>query len=107
MNAVKGDMNRDVSKQYKAGYSGHVPMARDTFGIAHYGIGSHDSPDGYKKAGKLRRVAEGVWQSSHIASMPSSLPTAVEEDASAELPCCAAGWFRRGKMEKRSPADAK
>ena len=54
---MKGDKLIAVEKQYKAGYSGHVPTARDTFGGAHYGIGSHLSPDGYKKAGELSGLA--------------------------------------------------
>jgi len=51
---VKGDVNIEVSKNIKSGYSGHVPTARDTFGGAHYGVGSHGSPDGYKKAAPKR-----------------------------------------------------
>ena len=56
---VKGDKNIDVGQgfsattTYKAGYSGHIPRARDTFGGAHYGIGSHGSPDDYDLENKL------------------------------------------------------
>ena len=47
---IKGDRCIEVGKNVKSGYSGHVPVARDTFGVAHYGVGAHVSPDGYKKA---------------------------------------------------------
>lgn len=53
---VKGDALLDVQKQVKAGYSGHVARARDTFGLSHYGVGSHDTPDGYKKAAPKRNL---------------------------------------------------
>lgn len=53
---VKGDALLDVQKQVKAGYSGHVARARDTFGLSHYGVGSHDSPDAYKKAAPKRNL---------------------------------------------------
>jgi len=52
--AVKGDRSIEVQKNVKSGYSGHVPTARDTFGGAHYGVGSHGSPDAYKKAAPKR-----------------------------------------------------
>ena len=51
---VKGDRAIAVAKNVKSGYSGHVPVARDTFGGAHYGVGSHGTPDGYKKAPPTR-----------------------------------------------------
>lgn len=56
---AKGDKLIDVGKgfcetsNYKAGYQGHIPRARDTFGGAHYGIGSHLSPDDYDLENKL------------------------------------------------------
>ena len=42
-----------VVKDFKAGYSGHVPEARDTFGGAHYGVLCHKSPDDYDLENKL------------------------------------------------------
>ena len=47
---VKGDRCIEVAKNVKSGYSGHVPNSRDTFGGAHYGVGSFVSPAGYVKA---------------------------------------------------------
>jgi hypothetical protein len=52
--AIKGDRCIEVNSTVKSGYSGHVPRARDTFGGAHYGVGSAQSPDGYKKAAPKR-----------------------------------------------------
>ena len=49
-----GQRNIEVTKNVKSGYSGYVPVARDTFGGAHYGVGSATSPDGYKKAAPTR-----------------------------------------------------
>jgi len=46
---VKGDRHLEVSKNIKSGYAGHVPQSRDTFGGAHYGVGSYDSPDLYNE----------------------------------------------------------
>ena len=48
------DRSVEVTKNVKSGYSGYVPVARDTFGAAHYGVGSHVSPDNYKKAAPTR-----------------------------------------------------
>ena len=53
-NQLKGDRQINVAKTVKSGYSGHIPQARDTFGGAHYGVGSHASPSGYKKAAPVR-----------------------------------------------------
>jgi len=52
-NSVKGDKCIVAKEHVKSGYSGHVPAARDTFGGAHYGIGSHLSPDDYDLENKL------------------------------------------------------
>lgn len=54
--AVKGDRMIEVSTNVKSGYAGHIPMARDTFGGAHYGVGSYGSPDLYN----AENAAEGV-----------------------------------------------
>lgn len=55
---VKGDQMIAVNKNVKSGYSGHVPVARDTFGAAHYGVGSHGTPDAYKKAPPKRNMQD-------------------------------------------------
>lgn len=55
---AKGDRSIEVAKNVKSGYSGHVPVARDTFGAAHYGVGSHGSPDLYKKAPPKRNLQD-------------------------------------------------
>lgn len=52
-NAVKGDKMILAKPHVKAGYSGHIPAARDTFGGSHYGVGSHLSPDDYDLENKL------------------------------------------------------
>jgi hypothetical protein len=52
------DRSIEVQKNVKSGYSGHVPTSRDTFGGAHYGVGSHTSPDNYKKAPPTRNGAD-------------------------------------------------
>jgi hypothetical protein len=52
-NAVKGDKLILAKPHVMAGYSGHVPAARDTFGGSHYGVGSHLSPDDYELENRL------------------------------------------------------
>lgn len=51
--SLKGDKCVLAKQHIKSGYSGHVPAARDTFGAAHYGVGSHLSPDDYDLENKL------------------------------------------------------
>jgi len=45
---LNGNRSIEVTKNVKSGYSGHVPVSRDTYGGAHHGVGSHGSPDLYK-----------------------------------------------------------
>jgi len=46
---IKCDRNIEVANNVKSGYAGHIPLARDTFGGAHYAVGSYDSPDLYNE----------------------------------------------------------
>lgn len=54
--AIKGDRCIEVGQNVKSGYSGHIPRSRDTFGGAHYGVGSYESPDIYN----AENAAEGT-----------------------------------------------